>query len=127
MYSNTTKSNSEMSLDLLVARASLDKSLRNELMHDAERYCIENGIKLPEGTKIVFTSAESHLIIKQIPILNPDNSTIQKIAVKTPARPTVGSGNEVETMDVIIQESVNAESSTQTNTAQNTVVEVLVE
>tara|TARA_B100000482_G_C12597545_1_gene293888 strand:+ start:888 stop:1271 length:384 start_codon:yes stop_codon:yes gene_type:complete len=127
MYSNTSKSNLEMSLDLLVARASLDKSLRNELMHDAERYCIENGIKLPEGTKIVFTSAESHLIVKEIPILSQDNSTIQKIAVKTPARPTVGSGNEAAESEVIIQESVNAESSTQTNTAQSTVVEVLVE
>ena len=116
-----------MSLDLLVARASLDKSLRNELMHDSERYCIENGIKLPEGAKIVFTSAESHLIVKEIPILSQDNSTIQKIAVKTPTRPTVGSGNEVLTSEAIIQESVNAESSTQTNTAQSTVVEVLVE
>ena len=69
--------NLDMALDLLVARASLDADLRQELLTNPEAHCIENGIQLPEGTQLIFTSADSSLIIKEIPVVAEDYKSIE--------------------------------------------------
>ena len=70
--------NLDMALDLLVARASLDADLRQELLTNPEAHCIENGIQLPEGTQLIFTSADSSLIIKEIPVIAEDSQSIER-------------------------------------------------
>ena len=120
MALNSSQTNLEMSLDLLVARASLDRAFRNELLHNAKKCCIENGIKIPEGTQIIFTSAESSLVVKEIPIVNQDKSTIKKINGPLRRRPTVGSGNEEAESEVVTQAII--ETGAQANTAMEVMV-----
>ena len=79
-----------MSLDLLVARASLDMELRQQLLSNPEACCIANGIHLPEGTQVVFTPADSPLIIKEIPLTGEDSSSLERI--KRPERELATSG-----------------------------------
>ena len=86
MQSNNLKSDLDVSLDLLVAKASLDRRLRSELIDDAGQYCVKNGINFPEGTQIVFTSPGSHLIIKEIPTLDKNSASIQAIDAPVNAR-----------------------------------------
>ena len=74
----TRQENLDMALDLLVARASLDADLRQELLTNPEAHCIENGIQLPEGTQLIFTSADSSLIIKEIPVIADDSQSIER-------------------------------------------------
>ena len=74
----TSQENLDMALDLLVARASLDADLRQELLTNPEAHCIENGIQLPEGTQLIFTSADSSLIIKEIPVIADDSKSIER-------------------------------------------------
>ena len=74
----TSQENLDMALDLLVARASLDADLRQELLTNPEAHCIENGIQLPEGTQLIFTSADSSLIIKEIPVIAEDSNSIER-------------------------------------------------
>ena len=74
----TSQENLDMALDLLVARASLDADLRQELLTNPEAHCIENGIQLPEGTQLIFTSADSSLIIKEIPVIAEDSQSIER-------------------------------------------------
>ena len=74
----TSQENLDMALDLLVARASLDADLRQELLTNPEAHCIENGIQLPEGTQLIFTSADSSLIIKEIPVIAEDSKSIER-------------------------------------------------
>tara|TARA_B100000482_G_C12491895_1_gene253021 strand:- start:59 stop:457 length:399 start_codon:yes stop_codon:yes gene_type:complete len=121
MAFNSSQTNLEMSLDLLVARASLDRAFRNELLHNAKKCCIENGIKIPEGTQIIFTSAESSLVVKEIPIVNQDKSTIEKINGPLRRRPTVGSGNEE------VESAIETQAIIQTGAQTNTAMEVMVE
>ena len=107
----TSQENLDMALDLLVARASLDADLRQELLTNPEAHCIENGIQLPEGTQLIFTSADSSLIIKEIPVIADDYKSIEH--TKTAPRELVS--NVFNT----------GESTTETNT--NTTGEVGVE
>ena len=79
MDSNSSSASLEMSLDLLVARASLDMELRQQLLSNPEACCIANGIHLPEGTQVVFTPADSPLIIKEIPLTGEDSSSLERI------------------------------------------------
>ena len=96
----TSLSNSQVDLaiDLLVARAALDSDLRAELLADAEACCRANGVELPPGTRIAFTSAESDLIVRHIP-----NSADQEASVTysshrdlEPASAHFNAGVEVE-------------------------------
>ena len=57
----------DLAIDLLVARAALDSDLRAELLAQPEACCRANGIKLPPGTRIAFTSADSDLMVRHIP------------------------------------------------------------
>ena len=90
MDSNSSSASLEMSLDLLVARASLDMELRQQLLSNPEACCIANGIHLPEGTQVVFTPADSPLIIKEIPLTGEDSSSLERI--KRPERELATSG-----------------------------------
>ena len=101
MQSNDLKSDLDMSLDLLVAKASLDRRLRSELIDDAGQYCVKNGISFPEGTQIVFTSPDSHLIIKEIPTLDKNSASIQAIGAPVNARAIT----EVEESSVSMENS----------------------
>ena len=120
MALNSSQTNLEMSLDLLVARASLDRTFRNELLQNAKKCCIKNGITIPEGTQIIFTSAESSLVVKEIPIVNQDKSTIEKINGPLRRRPTVGSGNEAVESDIETQAII--QTAAQSNTAMEAMV-----
>ena len=106
MQSNDLKSDLDMSLDVLVAKASLDRRLRSELIDDAGQYCVKNGISFPEGTQIVFTSPDSHLIIKEIPTLDKNSASIQAIGAPVNARAIT---EEVETQQTNIGVSTEAE------------------
>ena len=79
MDTNSSSASLEMSLDLLVARASLDMELRQQLLSNPEACCIANGVCLPEGTRIVFTTTDAPLIIKEIPLTGEDSSSIERI------------------------------------------------
>ena len=72
----TNQENLDMALDLLVARASLDDELRQELLANPQAHCLENGIQLPEGTQLIFKNEDSNLIIKEIPILETNTKKI---------------------------------------------------
>ena len=100
--------NLDMALDLLVARASLDADLRQELLTNPEAHCIENGIQLPEGTQLIFTSADSSLIIKEIPVIADDSQSIER--------------TENAPRELVSNVFNTGESTTETNT--NTVAEV---
>ena len=100
--------NLDMALDLLVARASLDADLRQELLTNPEAHCIENGIQLPEGTQLIFTSADSSLIIKEIPVIAEDSKSIEH--------------TENAPKELVSNVFNTGESTTETNT--NTVAEV---
>ena len=57
----------DLAIDLLVARAALDSDLRAELLAEPEACCRANGIELPPGARIAFTTADSDLIVRHIP------------------------------------------------------------
>ena len=103
----TRQENLDMALDLLVARASLDADLRQELLTNPEAHCIENGIQLPEGTQLIFTSADSSLIIKEIPVITDDYKSIEH--------------TETAPRELVSNVFNTGESTTETNT--NTVAE----
>ena len=113
MDSNSANANWEMALDLLVARASLDTDLRQKLLNDPETYCQENGIELPEGTRLVFKNEETNIVVREIPLIATDNSRIQK--VKLTERELASSGfnmglsSTVENTDSVTSEVVGAE------------------
>ena len=83
MTSATGNDNLDMALDLLVARASLDPDLRQELLSNPEALCLENGIQLPEGTQLIFTSSDSSVIVKEIPLTAADGSGFQHTGLGT--------------------------------------------
>ena len=76
----TNREQLETALDLLVARASLDARLRKELVTNPRNHCLENGIQLPKSTQIIFTSADTRVIIKEIPVVFADSQSIQPTA-----------------------------------------------
>ncbi len=56
-----------LSLDLLIARAAIDASLRSKLLENTHECCKVNGVLIPEGVRLVLTSAEQETIIREIP------------------------------------------------------------
>ena len=76
--SMTSRDDLDMGLDLLVARASMDPELRQELLNNAEIACLENGLQLPKGTKIIFTDSASSVIVKEIPVVESASTSIKK-------------------------------------------------
>ena len=68
MASLTGSEELDLALDLLVAHASINSDLRQELLNNPEAACLAHGINLPVGTKLVFSSKESPVIVKEIPV-----------------------------------------------------------
>ena len=83
MADKSAQDNLDMALDLLVARSSLDPALRQELLSNPEAHCLENGIQLPEGTQLIFTSSDSSVIVKEIPLTAADGSGFQHTGLGT--------------------------------------------
>ena len=106
MPSNAGQQDLDMALDLLVARASLDADLRHELLTNPEAHILENGIDLPKGTQLIFTTEDSSVIVKEIPSLDSDSSTLTRT---------------VQTSKELVSNGLN---STSTTTNEVTVAEV---
>ena len=58
----------------------MDARLRKELVTNPRNHCLKNGIQLPKSTQIVFTSADSRVFIKEIPVVSADSQSIQPTA-----------------------------------------------
>lgn len=123
MPSTTGQQDFDMALDLLVARASLDADLRHELLTNPEAYILENGIELPKGTQLIFTTEDSSVIVKEIPTIDSDSSTLKR-TVET-SKELVSNGlnsatvttNEVAVAEVAVTEA-EAQTTTTTTTAE---------
>ena len=102
----------DLAIDLLVARAALDSDLRAELLADPEVCCRANGIEFPPGTRIAFTTDDSDLIVRHIPISADQGTSLSY----TPTR-------VLETASSQFNSSVEA---TNTNTTTTTDAEATV-
>ena len=83
-----TDSDWSLSLDLLIARAALDQSLRSELLENPHDCCKANGVLIPGDVHLVISNADQETIIREIPIVKSDASfqkTIKGKAVLGPA------------------------------------------
>lgn len=109
MDTNSSSASLEMSLDLLVARASLDMELRQQLLGNPEACCIANGVCLPEGTRVVFTTANSPLIIKEIPLTGEDSSSIERIELTDKQLATSGLNMATEATETNTTTTAEAE------------------
>ena len=123
MPSNAGQQDLDMALDLLVARASLDADLRHELLTNPEAHILENGIDLPKGTQLIFTTEDSSVIVKEIPSLDSDSSTLtrtvqtSKELVSNGLNSTTTTTNEVTVAEVAATEA-EAQTTTTTTTAE---------
>ena len=112
-----------MALDILVARASLDADLRHELLTNPEAHILENGIELPKGTQLIFTTEDSSIIVKEIPTIDSDSSTLKR-TIKT-SKGLVSNGLNsaaVTTNEVAVAEvAVSEEEATRTTTAESVI------
>ena len=102
----------DLAIDLLVARAALDSDLRAELLAEPEACCCANGIELPPGARIAFTTADSDLIVRHIPT-SADQATSLSYS---PTR-------ELETASAHFNSGVE-ETNTNTDTSTNAVTHV---
>jgi len=78
-----SESDWQLSLDLLIARAALDQSLRSELLLNPKKCCSANGILIPDEIQLVFTDADQELLIREIPT-NSSDSSIDKCETISP-------------------------------------------
>ena len=62
-----TDSDWSLSLDLLIARAALDQSLRSELLENPHDCCKANGVLIPGDVHLVISNADQETIIREIP------------------------------------------------------------
>ena len=123
MPSTAGQQDFDMALDLLVARASLDADLRHELLTNPEAHILENGIELPKGTQLIFTTEDSSVIVKEIPTIDSDSSTLKRTVEKS--KELVSNGlnsaavttNEVAVAEVAVTEA-EAQTTTTTTTAE---------
>ena len=70
--------NFEMALDFLVARASLDPELCQQLLSEPEATCIANGLQVPQETRIVFSTEGTSVIVKEIPPASNESTSLQR-------------------------------------------------
>ena len=95
----------DLALDLLVAHASINFDLRRELLNNPEAACLAHGINLPVGTKLVFSSKESPVIVKEIPVASSVSITTEK--------------TDCTAKDLVSTGLNSTSQTTQTNTSQN--------
>ena len=91
---NLSQSESDwtLSLDLLIARAALDQSLRSELLLNPKKCCSANGVIIPDDIHLVFTNIDQELLIREIPTI----PTITSDCVKTEWEPAHYNENVTE-------------------------------
>ena len=95
----------DLALDLLVAHASINADLRQELLNNPEAACLAHGINLPVGAKLVFSSKESPVIVKEIPVASSVSITTEK--------------TDCTAKDLVSTGLNSTSQTTQTNTSQN--------
>ncbi len=114
----------DLALDLLVAHASINSDLRQELLNNPEAACLAHGINLPVGTKLVFSSKESPVIVKEIPIASSVSITTEK--TDCTAKDLVSTGlNSTSETTTETAESATAETAEATVEAQSNGVVVV--
>ena len=105
MASLTGSEDLDLALDLLVAHASINSDLRQELLNNPEAACLAHGINLPVGAKLVFSSKESPVIVKEIPVASSVSITTEK--------------TDCTAKDLVSTGLNSTSQTTQTNTSQN--------
>jgi hypothetical protein len=114
----------DLALDLLVAHASINSDLRQELLNNPEAACLAHGINLPVGTKLVFSSKESPVIVKEIPVASSVSITTEK--TDCTAKDLVSTGlNSTSETTTETAESATAETAEATVEAQSNGVVVV--
>ena len=121
MASLTGYEDLDLALDLLVAHASINADLRQELLNNPEAACMKHGINLPTGTKLVFSSKESPVIVKEIPINTSRSITTENTGYAE--KQLVSSGLNEQTTDTNTTQTAEAET-TEAVTAETTVAAV---
>jgi hypothetical protein len=119
MASLTGYEDLDLALDLLVAHASINDDLRQELLNNPEAACMKHGINLPTGTKLVFSSKESPVIVKEIPINTSRSITTEKTG--SAEKQLVSSGLNEQTTDT------NTTQTAEVETTEAAVTETTVE
>ena len=116
MASLTDSEDLDLALDLLVAHASINSDLRQELLNNPEAACLAHGINLPVGTKLVFSSKESPVIVKEIPVASSVSITTEK--TDCTAKDLVSTGlnstseTTTQTVDSVTTEVTDVETTT---------------
>ena len=72
----------DFALDLLLARAALDKELHQQLIDDPEACCNRNGIELPAGVRLVITHPGQEVLVREIP-MNTSEAGLSKAEQST--------------------------------------------
>ncbi len=95
-----TNSDWSLSLDLLIARAALDQSLRSELLENPHDCCKANGVLIPGDVRLVISSADQETIIREIPsdVLTTE---VEKVSVNTAKRELATYNASTESVDVV--------------------------
>jgi len=103
-----TSSNWSLSLDLLIARAVLDQSLRCELLENPHDCCKSNGVLIPGDVRLVITSADQETIIREIPsdVLTTE---VKKVSVNAAKRELATYNASTESVDVTTTATENIE------------------
>lgn len=103
-----TSSNWSLSLDLLIARAALDQSLRCELLKNPHDCCKSNGVLIPGDVRLVITSADQETIIREIPsdVLTTE---VKKVSVNAAKRELATYNASTESVDVTTTATENIE------------------
>jgi hypothetical protein len=103
-----TASDWSLSLDLLIARAALDQSLRCELLKNPHDCCKSNGVLIPGDVRLVITSADQETIIREIPsdVLTTE---VKKVSVNAAKRELATYNASTESVDVTTTATENIE------------------
>jgi hypothetical protein len=120
MASLTGYEDLDLALDLLVAHASINADLRQELLNNPEAACVKHGINLPVGTKLIFSSMESPVLLKEIPVTSAKTINTTQVTDKSDkvlaSAGLNGTATETETVQTAVE--ATTEATTVTTTAE---------
>ena len=87
-----------LSLDLLIARAAIDASLRSKLLENTHECCKANGFSIPPGVRFILTSAGQETIIREIPsdVLTTE---LEKVSVNAVSKELATFNSSTETTE----------------------------
>jgi hypothetical protein len=107
MASLTGYEDLDLALDLLVAHASINADLRQELLNNPEAACVKHGINLPVGTKLIFSSMESPVLLKEIPVTSAKTINTTQVTDKSDkvlaSAGLNGTATETETVQTAVE------------------------